>query len=630
MTGNTHRTDRGRIRTGRTDRATFAGIRTTIRRDRWVKPFFKHYRKALAAALALGFITYAFAALLMFTSGYLISGAAMVETILALHLPLIFVRIFGLGKPVLQYIERLTSHDWVLRMTSKLRLKLYESLERDPAVMRGARRTGDVLGLLAEDIGHLQDLYLRTLFPTVVALLIYAGAVAALGFFSLWIACAMLLILGVLVFVVPLVSVICNGARQAKLKELRNELYAELTDNVLGAADWVFSQRSGDYLARCRDSAAAAARIEAEMERFSRRRDLAAQAIFAVGAAVLLVWAGAHFGGANAPAANWIAAFVLAFFPLIDAFAPLSTAAVQAGAYRDSIERLNDLPDPDAAVSAAASAADAAQPATATEPPEPRTAIASTEPCAPFDIDLADVTFAYPDTHRAVLDGLSLHIPAGQKVAILGRSGAGKSTLTQILRGDLVGDAGTVRIGGADPAALGNGIARYIGVIQQTTYLFHTTLLENLRVGNAHATRDDAWRVLEQVGLGDMVRRLPDGLDTMVDEAGLRFSGGERHRIALARVLLQDAPIVILDEPCAGLDPATEQALLTTLVETLAGRTLIMVTHHLEGAGLMDRVIFLDGGRVGRDGDVLLDASPAELERTSPHYRTLLAFDRGV
>mgnify|MGYP003372461820 FL=1 len=617
MTENENRADRA----DRTDaqRTTFAGIRSTVRRDRWVKPFFKHYRKALAAALALGFVTYAFAALLMFTSGYLISGAAMVETILALHLPLIFVRIFGLGKPILQYIERLTSHNWVLRMTSKLRLKLYESLERDPAASHATRRTGDVLGLLAEDIGHLQDLYLRTLFPTVVALLIYAGVVAALGFFSPWIACAMLLILGVLVFVVPLVSVICNGARQTNLKALRNNLYAELTDNVLGAADWVFSQRSDDYLSLCRDSASAAARIEAEMERFSRRRDLAIQAIFAVGAAVLLVWAGAHFGGANAPAANWIAAFVLAFFPLIDAFAPLSTAAVQAGAYRDSIERLNDLPDPDAGIGAqpAGSAPSDGEPA------------AKAMPSSPFDIELAGVTFAYPGGRRSVLDGLDLRIPAGQKVAILGRSGAGKSTLTQILRGDLIPDAGTVRVGGADPAACGAAIAQSIGVIQQTTYLFHTTLLENLRVGNARATREDAWRVLEQVGLGDMVRRLPDGLDTMVDEAGLRFSGGERHRIALARVLLQDAPIVILDEPCAGLDPATEQALLTTLVETLAGRTLIMVTHHLEGAALMDRVIFLDGGAIGRDGDVTLDASPAELERTSPHYRTLLSFDRG-
>ena len=120
-----------------------------------------------------------------------------------------------------------------------------------------------------------------------------------------------------------------------------------------------------------------------------------------------------------------------------------------------------------------------------------------------------------------------------------------------------------------------------------------------------------------------MVDRLPDGLDTMVDEAGLRFSGGERQRIALARVLLQDAPVVILDEPCVGLDPLTEQALLSTLFKTLADRTVIMITHHLLGASACDRVVFVEGGRA------VLDGAPCELERTSSRYRRLLAFDRG-
>ena len=579
--------------------------------DRWVKPFFKHYRKALAAALALGFITFTFASMLMFTSGYLISASAMVETILALNLALMFVQIFGLGKPILQYLERLTSHDWVLRMTSKLRLKLYESLESDSLIMRSTRRMGDMLGLLAEDIGHLQDLYLRTLFPMVVALLMFAGVVIALGFFSLWIALAMLLILGVIVFLVPLVSVLRNGARQMRLKAMRNELYAELTDNILGVSDWVFAQRGDDYLERSRKAAAEAAEVESAMERFSRKRDLIVQALFGIGAAVLLIWAGAHFGGANAETANWIAAFVLAFFPLIDAFAPLSTAAVEAGSYRDSIKRLNELPDPDAA------------------PNDEKAESAAPLPRAPFDITVEDLHFSYPGTGRDVLKGLSLSIPHGQKVAILGRSGTGKSTLASILRGDITPDGGRVEIGGADPALLGDGIAKYIGVIQQSTYLFRTTVLENLRIGNPRATEDMAWDVLEKVGLRSMVEQLPDGLDTMVDEAGLRFSGGERHRIALARVLLQDAPVVILDEPCAGLDAATERALLETLTSTLEDRTLIMITHHLEGAALMDRVIFLDDGTVRTDGGVALDGAPAELEARSPYYRKLQEFDRG-
>ena len=163
-------------------------------RDRWVRPFFKQYRKALAVALALGVATFCFASGLMFTSGYLIAAAAeMPGSILMIHMPTIFVRIFGIGKPILQYLERLTSHDWVLRMTSALRSKLYASIEGDAILFRRTHRTGDVLGLLAEDIGHLQNLYLRTVFPTVVAWLLTVVVVAVLGFFSLWFALAMLL-----------------------------------------------------------------------------------------------------------------------------------------------------------------------------------------------------------------------------------------------------------------------------------------------------------------------------------------------------------------------------------------------------------------------------------------------------
>ncbi|WP_080797472.1 thiol reductant ABC exporter subunit CydC [Arabiibacter massiliensis] len=576
------------------------GLAAVLRRDAWVRPFFFRYRKALALALLLGVLTFAFASALMFTSGYLVSASAVVETILFLHLPLIFVRIFGVGKPILQYLERLTSHDWVLRMTSGLRLKLYEALERDAVFFRATHRTGDVLGLLAEDVGHIQNLYLRTVFPTVVAWLLWAIVVACLGWLSPWLGLAMLLVLGTAAFVAPLVSVLANAARQARHKALKNELYAELADNVLGVSDWVFAGRGEEYLTRHKAREREMRAIQERMERFGRRRDLALQAVFGLGAVLLLVWAGGRFGAEGGDAANWIAAFVLAFFPLIDAFAPLSSAAVEAGAYRDSIARLNDLPAP---------RADAA---------------AAPVPQAPLDVRVEAATYAYPGGAGPVVDGLSLAVPQGQRVAVLGRSGAGKSTLASLVRGDIRPDAGSVTLGGVATADLGDDAARWIGVIQQRTYLFNMTLAENLRLGREDATDEELWEALAKVGLREMAERLPQGLDTMVDEAGLRFSGGERHRVALARVLLQDVPVVILDEPTVGLDPATERALLDTLFEALAGKTVIMVTHHLAGVSAMDRVVFVEDGRVELDG------SPEELERTSERYRRLLAFDRGV
>ena len=155
-----------------------------------------------------------------------------------------------------------------------------------------------------------------------------------------------------------------------------------------------------------------------------------------------------------------------------------------------------------------------------------------------------------------MLDGISLEVRPGERVAILGRSGSGKSTLASLIRGDLKPDAGTVELGGVPAGSFGDDMARYLGVIQQQTYLFNRSLRENLRIGREDATDEDVNNVLERVGLRTLVERLPEGLDTLVDEAGVRFSGGERHRIALARVLLQDVSTIVLDEPTVGLDPA--------------------------------------------------------------------------
>ncbi len=579
------------------------GAVSTWKNDVWVKPFFKKYRKVLAYALVLGLITFLFAGALMFTSGYLISAAASLpESILALNIPLIFVQIFGMGKPVLHYFERLFSHDWVLRMTSGLRSLLYRSLEKDALFFRATHRTGDILGLLAEDIGHIQNLYLRTVFPTVIAWLLYVVLLVAAGFFSWFLCLGLLLVLGVVVFLMPLVSVLVNGARRTRYKLLRNELYAELTDNVLGVSDWVFAQRGDEYLQRYREAERAMKDIALAQNRFDRRRDVVVQAVFALTAVLLLVWASAAFGAGDAHAANWIAAVVLGFFPLIEAFSPLPSAAVDAFAYTDSVARLNALPFV----------------------PEDELAPVSHEPEAPFDLRVDRVTYTYPDTDRPVLDGLSLQVAQGEKVAVLGRSGAGKSTLATLIRGDIAPDEGSVTLGGAETGQLDDAACRFIGVIQQRTYLFNMTLFENLRLSRVDASEEEVWDVLEKVGLRDMVERLPKGLDTMVDEAGMRFSGGERHRIALARVLLQDVPVVILDEPCVGLDPITERALLETVFAALEGKTVIMITHHLAGVSLMDRVVFVEDGRVELDG------TPGELAQTSERYRTLMAFDRGI
>ena len=186
-------------------------------KDTWVKPFMKKYKSALVLALFLGFLTFLSAGGLMFVSGYLITRAASrPENILMIYIPIVFTRGFGISRPVFRYLERLVSHNWVLKMTSKLRLKLYTTLETDGVFFKRHYRMGDILGMLAEDINHIQDLYLRTIFPTVIAWLLYIAIVIALGFYSWWFALVMAFLFFSLVVVLPLWSLIINGARQEK------------------------------------------------------------------------------------------------------------------------------------------------------------------------------------------------------------------------------------------------------------------------------------------------------------------------------------------------------------------------------------------------------------------------------
>lgn len=569
-------------------------------KDTWIKPFLKQYKRSLYLALFLGFMTFFCAGALMFVSGYLISRAASIpENILLIYIPIVLTRAFGIGRPVFRYIERLTSHNWVLRLTSTLRLKLYTVLEKDAIFFKRNFKIGDILGLLAEDINHIENLYLRTVFPTIIAWILYTFVVIGLGFYSLWFALVMALLLFVVVFVFPLYSVLLNGARQEKEKQLKNALYTDLTDNVMGVSDWIFSQRGTDYVTSYVANEQQLYDIQNELRKFNRIRNFLLQLYFGLIAISLILWTSQRFVGDHGGAANWIAAFVLSLFPLIDAFAVLPDAAQETNIYKDSLERLNGL-------------AEKAEVSPTTLPE-----------AAALDLRIKQVSFSYPNETKNVLDQLDLVIPQGEKMAILGRSGSGKSTLASLIRGDLTPTKGSVELAGIPTNQLGDSISDTIGVIQQTPYLFRTTILNNVRLGNEAASEAEVWDVLDRVGLKTLVEQLPEGLQTMVDEAGLRFSGGERHRMALARILLKDTPIVLLDEPTVGLDPITEQALIDTFFSQLSDKTVIWITHHLQGIDQMQRVIFIENGKLELSG------SPQELFETSSRYRKLKSIDEG-
>lgn len=572
-------------------------ILKAFEKDTWVKPYLQRYKAPLMLAIFLGFCTFFSAGALMFNSGYLISkSASLPENILLVYVPIVLTRAFGVSRPVFRYIERLTSHNWVLKMTSKLRRKLYHTLEKDAMVFKQKYRMGDILGLLAEDIQYIQNLYLRTIFPLIIALILYAFIVIAVGVFSIFFALYLALLLFILVIVLPVWSVVVNGVRQEREKTLKTELYTDLTDNVLGVADWIFSQRGSEYVDTHLQVEQELYQVQDQKRLFNRRVHVLFQLIYSFVVIGLIVWTSQRFVGNHGGAANWIAAFVLSAFPVVDAFVVLPEAMQESNVYKDSINRLNALDE---------------------TPDEAPKNIEVTD----TRIQVEDLSFSYD--HHLVLDRLDLTIEPGEKIAILGKSGSGKSTLASLIRGDLKPQNGLLTLGGVPTYQFGDAMSHYISVIQQAPYLFHTTILNNVRMANTNKSEEEVWQVLERVGLKKLVEQLPEGLYTMVDEAGLRFSGGERHRMALARILLQDTPIVLLDEPTVGLDPLTEQALIDTFFSQLQDKTVIWITHHLQGIEIMDRVIFIEDGRLEMSG------TPADLAQNNARFQQLKAIDEG-
>lgn len=560
----------------------------------WITPFLRKYRFGMILAIILGTITMFCAGLLMFSAGYVISkSATKPENILIIYVPVLMVRVFGISRPVVRYIERLTSHNWILRITSNLRRKLYLRLEKSAIGLSERYKLGDLLGLLNEDIANIQDLFLRTLFPLMIVGSLSVALIIASGVFSLTLALVVAFFLGLMVIVLPYVSLKVSAKYDRDLKNYRNQLFSNLTDDVLGLQDWVLSGRKEDFLLDYQSSEKAARQIQEKMLNYVRKRNLVLQLIFALLVVYLIVWSGSTLNTGDAP--NYIAAVSLAAFPLFDAFAPLSDAVVETQRYGDSVQRLNDLPDVKEDV--------------------------RQETITDTDLQISNLSFAFED--KLIFEDLNLHIKKGEHVAILGRSGVGKSTLASLIRGDLIAQQGTLDLSGVAPA-YANNVEEKIGVINQSPYIFNASIRSNLSLARLDASDEEIWNALELVGLKKMVASLPDQLNEVVDEAGQRFSGGERQRLALARILLSDVDMVILDEPTVSLDPITENQLLRLFFERLKDKTIIFITHHLLGVQHMDRVIFLEKGKIK------LDDQPEYLLEHNEDFRKLYQMDLGT
>ncbi|WP_019156328.1 thiol reductant ABC exporter subunit CydC [Robertmurraya massiliosenegalensis] len=566
----------------------------------YVKPYLKQYSHWIALAILFGVMTVVGSSMLTFTSGYLISSAALQPyNILMLYVPIVLVRTFGISQAVTRYIERLIGHNTVLRILSIMRVSLYRVIEPQALFIRSRFQAGDLLGTLADDIEHLQDVFIRTIFPVIVALFLFASSVVALSLFdwkfALWIGFC----LSFVVFVYPLLSLFLMKNNQLKLKESKSNLYTTLTDTIFGLTDWLIRGGQEQFLEKFAKESEQMAQVERKMSYWNQSRELHLRILSCMILIMVGIWAGLAVD-AGEIASTYIAAFTLVTLPIIEGLIPVSRAVEKIPTYQESLKRIemiesNGFEEKYSNVSLGKEA----------------------------DIFVNGLKYRYRGSIEDTIKGIDLSISPGAKVALLGKSGAGKSTLLQILLGELIPTKGQVLINGFAPSDYGEDIYQMISVLNQKPYLFATTVENNICLGNEDATEEEIERVIRQVKLDQYIHSLPKGLATQMGETGALFSGGERQRIALARILLKDTPIVILDEPTVGLDPRIEADLIETIFTTLKDKTVIWVTHHLLGMEKIDQILFMEKGKIALEGNHQL------LMKTSERYRSLYELDKG-
>ncbi|MFI1969890.1 ABC transporter [Streptomyces cinnamoneus] len=537
-------------------------------------------RGRFTLALVLGALALGSAVGLMAVSGWLISRASQQPPVLYLMVAVTATRAFGIGRSVFRYTERLVSHDAVLRVLAGLRVSVYRRLERlAPAGLRETRR-GDLLARLVADVDTLQDYFLRWLLPLGSAVIV---GVASVGF-TAWLLpeAGAALAVGLLVAGPGAAVLAVTFARRAErqLAPARGELAGHVVELMTGTAELTVAGALPGRLERLR-------RADRTLTRIARRTSAAT----ALGAGVSALacgltvaaaaWAGVGAVRDGRLGGVWLAVVVLIPLAAFEAVAGLPLAVQYRRRVQRSAERVYEVLDA----------------------PEPVREGTGPAPRSPFPLRLAGLTARHPGQSVPALDDVGMELTAGRRIAVVGRSGSGKTTLAQVLLRFLDAEAGAYTLGGEDTAGMdGDGVRRLVGLCAQDAHLFDSSVRENLRLARPGADDEALREALRAARLLDWVDGLPQGLDTLVGEHGARMSGGQRQRLALARALLADFPVLVLDEPAEHLDLETADALTADLLSATEGRTTVLITHRLTGLEAVDEILVLERGRVVQRG----------------------------
>ncbi|MDM2944836.1 cysteine/glutathione ABC transporter ATP-binding protein/permease CydC [Citrobacter sp. Cm038] len=545
---------------------------------------YKRHKWMLTLGIVLAIITLLASIGLLTLSGWFLSASAVVGVtgIYSFNymLPAAGVRGAAITRTAGRYFERLVSHDATFRVLQHLRIYTFSKLL--PLSPAGLARygQGELLNRVVADVDTLDHLYLRVLSPLTGAFVVIVVVTLGLSVLDLTLAITLGGIMLLTLFILPPIFYQAGKSTGQSLTHLRGQYRQQLTSWLQGQAELTIFGASERY--RTQMEATEMQWHEAQ-RRQSELTALSQAVMLLVGAlaVIMMLWMASGGVGGNTQPGALIALFVFCALAAFEALAPVTGAFQHLGQVIASALRITELSE---------------------QQPEVTFPEAGSSVTEQITLTLRDVSFSYPGQAQNALDTLSLQAKPGEHIAILGRTGCGKSTLLQLLTRAWDPQSGEILINDQPISALSESSLRQsISVVPQRVHLFSATLRDNLLLAAPHASDEVLSGMLSRVGLEKLLA--DDGLNAWLGEGGRQLSGGELRRLAIARALLHDAPLMLLDEPTEGLDATTESQMLELIGDVMRDKTVLMVTHRLRGLSRFDQIIVMDNGHIIEQGN---------------------------
>ena len=522
---------------------------------------------------------------LLTTSGWFLAATAIagLGTLFNFFYPSASVRGLAIGRTLFRYFEKLVTHDATFRILAKLRVQVFEKIiPLSPGVLNRYRNS-DLLNRLVSDVDTLDSLYLRLIAPFITAIFVILAMCIGLSFVNAPLALGLGASLLLLVFVIPTVFYQLGKKFGDKLVHSRALYRTQFLEFIQAQAELLLfnaEDKLKDNMAKTEANWQADQQKEANLSGFSTALSLFLNGLII--AAMLWFSSQAEFGNDEYRMA-FIALFTFAALASFEILMPLGSAFLHIGQVIASAERVTDIIEQ--------------------QPLVTFNGKAEFDQNATTLIETKDLSFTYPERQNRALENLNLTIQKGKKVAILGKTGSGKSTLLQLLVRNYDANQGQLFLAGKPIADYAEDTLRsQFCFLTQRVHVFSDTLRQNLQFASAVNISDEKMiEVLNQVGLGKLLEQ-EQGLDIWLGDGGRPLSGGEQRRLGLARILLNNAPILLLDEPTEGLDRETERQILRLILAHAENKTLIMVTHRLTAIEQFDELCVIDEAKLIEKG----------------------------